>query len=238
MNRVLITGGADGLGWHLAQNLVKEGLHVTVLDVNQKDSSKNLSFISCDISKVELKDVQQWEDPFDVIICNAGISVSGDFAKIDDQKDREVLDVNLFGHMKLIKFLLAKNLIKEEGRIAFICSASVFLPFPIALAYSASKSALDGFAYALESYLIKKKISITRVYPGPMNTAHSQYYPGAQTEGGRLPQQSVPAILKGIMARKRKIYPDPLSKLYKALSFIIPHRLCHIVYNNYKERIT
>lgn len=237
MKKALITGGADGLGFHLSKAYEADDYRVTVLDVNVKESTKNIHYIKCDMATLSEKDIEGWQYPFDIVVCNAGISVSGNFVDISPEKEREVFDINLFGHINLIKFLLAKNLIKDEGKIVFICSASVFLPFPIALVYSASKSGMDGFAYALESYLIQRKISITRVYPGPMNTAHSKYYPGAQTEGGRLPQQSVPAIIKGIKLRKRKIYPDPLSKLYKALSFVIPQRLCRMVYNNYKDRL-
>ena len=96
----------------------------------------------------------------------AGISLSGDFVKLSDDDEQVVMDINYTGHKKLIKHLLAHDLIQSQGRIAFVCSATQFLSFPIALGYGASKGALDGFAQALESYVMGQNISVTRIYPG------------------------------------------------------------------------
>lgn len=234
MKRVLITGATNGLGYHLADYYAKKDYHVTVLDIDIKDSTSNISYVYFNLAKFQESTLQCFKDPFDVVICNAGISVSGNFTDIPHEKERDVFEVNLFGHMQLIKYLLKHNLINEGGRIAFITSASVYLPFPIALAYSASKSAMDGFAHALEAYIVEKKISVTRVYPGPMDTGHGQYYPG-HAEGGRKPQKSVPAIVSGIEKRKRRVYPDPLSKMYRIAAYVMPKTLCKIVFKTYKE---
>jgi len=70
-----------------------------------------------------------------------------------------------------------------------------------------------------------------------MNTAHSKYYPGAATEGGRKPQESVSAIVRGIEKRKRQICPDPLSKVYSIASKFIPKALSKKTYHFYKDRL-
>jgi len=235
--RVLITGGANGLGYQLSQHYLNEGAEVVVLDVDEKVSDGKLQYIYFDLASFDQSELDHIKDGFDIVICNAGISVSGNFTEIELSQEKNVLDINFFGHFQLIKYLLRRNLIRDNARIAFIASASCYLSFPIAIAYSASKAALDGFAYSLESYLVDKNISITRVYPGPMNTAHSKYYPGAQTEGGRLPEQSVPSIVKGIQKRKRKIFPDLISKFYRITSRLIPKQLNRKTFHFYKERM-
>ena len=129
-------------------------------------------------------------------------------------------------------------MIQTNGRIAFISSATVFLPFPIALAYASSKAALDGFAHALEAYTVKHGITVTRVYPGPMKTDHIRYYPG-HANTGLTPAKILPAIVRGIRQRKRQVYPDMNSRLFKLASLIMPSvlpRLCHYIFISKKRK--
>lgn len=235
--RVLITGGADGLGLALARHYRSTDYDVCVMDIQTPDANEGFTYVPMDMAELSASILPNLGEPFDVVICNAGISVSGDFVNIPDDKEEQVMDVNFTGHRRLIKYLLKNQMVRPEGRIAFVCSATQYLSFPIALTYSASKGAMDGFAQALESYLTANKISVTRIYPGPMNTAHSKYYPGAATEGGRKPEQSVPAIVRGIERRKRKICPDPISRFYRVASRIIPKPLSRKTYSFYKDRL-
>lgn len=237
--RVLITGGANGLGLALCRYFATRGAEVVVLD---KEVPENLPagtrVIDVDLKTFAEERLEELMDgPFDRVIVNAGISVSGDFTEIDFEKEREVFEINTLGHIRLLKFLLKNDLVRPGGRIAFICSASVVFPFPIALAYSASKSALDGFAHALEAYLVPRRISVSRVYPGPMRTRHTQYYPGSMAEGGRLPEQSVGAVARGIQARRRRIFPDPKSRLFHLVSKVAPGLLVRKAYEFYKDRL-
>ncbi len=235
--RVLITGGSDGLGRALGRYYRSAGDDVWVIDIQEPNASEGFEFVAMDMSAFSADALKALKDPFDIVICNAGISVSGDFVTIPDDKEDQVMDINFTGHRRLIKYLLSKQLINHKGRIAFVCSATQYLSFPIALTYSASKGAMDGFAQALESYLTAQQISVTRIYPGPMNTAHSKYYPGAATEGGRRPEQSVPSIVRGIERRKRKVCPDPISRFYRVASRIAPRQLARKTYTFYKDRL-
>lgn len=235
--QVLITGGAGGLGASLSAVYRRRGAVVTVLDREPPGQPDGQLFIQVDLGRVTAGHWPDMRGPYDIVICNAGISVSGDFVKIPDEAEQEVMAVNYTGHMLLTKHLLRQGLIRKGGRIAFICSATRFLSFPIALAYGASKGALDGFAQALESYLIKDGISVTRVYPGPMNTAHSRYYPGAQTSGGRRPEQSAPGIVRAIDRRRRQVCPDPVSRFYRLADKFIPRILARKSYNYYRDRL-
>ena len=110
-------------------------------------------------------------------------------------------------------------------------------PAPGGSAYWREK-ALDGFAQALESYLVKDGISVTRVYPGPMNTGHSRYYPGARTTGGRLPEQSAPGIVRAIDRRRRQVCPDPVSRFYCLADKFVPRMLARKAYKFYEDRMS
>lgn len=235
--RVLITGGSSGLGASLATLYSQQGCDVSILDVCPPSKETDIAFFSCDLKSAGNKGWPDFKQAFDIVVCNAGISLSGDFIKLSDEDEQAVMDINYTGHKRLLKHLLAKDLIRSQGHIAFVCSATQFLSFPIALGYGASKGALDGFAQALESYLIGRDISVTRIYPGPMNTPHSQYYPGAQTEGGRKPEQSAPGIVRAIHKRRRQYCPDPVSRFYAVASHFIPRMLAKKAYHFYKDRL-
>lgn len=241
MRQVLITGGANGLGACLTDYYVRNESCVTVLDLQTEDIPQNpgkIVFFPFDLAKFEENSLTPIDRPMDLVICNAGISISGNFTEIPHEKEKDVFAVNLFGHMQLTKYLLKNDLIKNNGRIAFIISASMFLPFPIALAYSASKSALDGFANALEAYVLGKQISITRIYPGPLNTEHYKYYSDTPTKNSRSPQRLVPSIVRGIEKRKRKVCPDPLSRTFRIFSYVAPRLLCKKTFNFYRNRLS
>lgn len=235
--KVLITGGAKGLGASLCDVYLARGAGVTVMDCEAPRTAEGAEFVAFDLRQAAEGDWPVLAGPFDIVICNAGISVSGDFRTIPDADEQDVMDVNFTGHKRLVKYLLNEELIRPRGRIAFICSATRYLSFPVALAYSASKGALDGFALALESYLIGREISVTRVYPGPMNTDHSRYYPGARTAGGRRPEQSAPGIVRAIDRRRRQFCPDPVSRFYRVASRIVPGVLARKASRFYRDRL-
>ncbi len=234
--RVLITGASNGLGASLSEVYLSRGDEVTVLDRDPPAGSE-VAYVPFDLREAGRRTWPQWNGPFDTVICNAGISVSGDFKVIADEQEQEVMEVNFTGHMRLVKQLLREDMICPGGRVAFICSATRFLSFPIAVAYSASKGALDGFAMALESYLVGHGISVTRIYPGPMNTAHNRYYPGANTRGGRRPEQSAPGIVRAIDRRRREYCPDPVSRFYRLAAKLAPRALSRKAYRFYKDRL-
>lgn len=244
---VLITGGADGLGKALCLEFLSAGAkRVTVLDVDaEKGALLAEGEPRVDFHPVDLAAYASGEDEtlgcglgnFDTVICNAGISACGNFRDTPWEEERRLFEVNLFGHMRLVKDLLRTDAIETGGRLAFIVSASLFAPFPLAVAYAASKAGLDGFAHALEPYLIPQKISVTRIYPGTMRTAHQKkYYAGMNPSTGSDPAKIATKVVRGILRRKRHIYPDAMGRGFLTLSKLFPWampRLSHKVTKKY-----
>ncbi|MBF2053388.1 MAG: SDR family NAD(P)-dependent oxidoreductase [Candidatus Sericytochromatia bacterium] len=235
MRKVLITGGASGLGYALAQAYQTRGCQITVLDCQPPPPELKCHYLPLNLANLSPEQMPVMETCFDLVICNAGISLSGKFTELDFAAEKNVMEINCLGHMQLLKGLLQQNAIQPGGQIAFVCSATAFLPFPIALAYAASKGALDGFAQALEAYLIPQKIAISRIYPGPMQTPHTRYYPVLGSRKGRDPTQSVPAIMRGLARRRRKILPDPVSRWLWLGSFVFPGLLARKAYQTYRD---
>ena len=225
---VLITGGADGLGKALCQEyLTRYKANITVLDIDKEKGERlaaehrQIQFFQIDLSRLDC--IDEFSGNFDVVICNAGISACGNFRDTPWEKERQIFDVNLFGHLRLVKELLRGECIPDQGRLAFTISASVFTPFPLAVAYAASKAAIDGFANALEPYLIPQKISVSRIYPGTMRTTHQQkYYAEMNPSTGTAPEIIARKVVRGIEKRKRRIYPDKMSWAFRTISRLLP----------------
>ncbi len=242
MTRALITGGANGLGRVLATHYLQHGSHVTILDIDT-DRGRSLAqthddadFLPADLAAFDNDMLPATLAPLDLVICNAGISVSGDFAALASEREEAVFAINCLGHVRLIKRLLRERRLNSGARLVFICSATTFLPFPIAVSYAASKAALDGFAAALEPYVRGAGMSVTRVYPGPLRTSHARHYAGYDQGRGIDPERILPAIVRGVARRKRRVLPDRASRLLY-LGSLVPGLLPRLAHRQYRDHL-
>jgi short-subunit dehydrogenase len=234
--RILITGGVSGLGRALVDEYLAESetQAIHVWDVDEEAGRKlatahgAIDFQRVDLGNEEevaaasvalVKSAEEVEETVDTVICNAGISCSGGFPHTDWETEMQVMRINLHGHLRLLRELLAARAISRRGRVAFVVSASVVLPFPVAVVYAASKAGLNGFADALEPWLRHYGISVTRIYPGPMRTPHQmKYYAEMRPHSGATPEKIGRISASAIRRRKRRVFPDGPSKFFRFLS--------------------
>ena len=156
--RVVITGGASGIGSATAKRFIDEGCKVVVLDSNQAalDATRSelpkLSGVVCaDVSKPDdikaaFQKVDEDMGGIDILISNAGISVRTPFADIDYAQWTKVLQVNLDG-----MFLCAQAAIKRmkkqgAGVILFTASTNGAAGYPYYTDYNASKAGVINLA--------------------------------------------------------------------------------------------
>jgi len=245
MKQILITGAMSGLGKQMAFLAHKKWYAVDILDIAQGETElselgENMRFIQWDITKLDREVLGSLSKNYDMLICNAGISLSWDFKKHSLEENQRLMNINTLWHIELVRTLLEKDILRAGGSVWFVASASEMLPFPIALWYSASKWALRAFADSLRSYLIGQKISVSTIFPWPMPTAHVKYY-GKEVEHNDKTHKKVLSIatktFRGIEKRKRNIYPDAVSKI---LAYIpLPKFLLdRVMYKAYKKDIS
>lgn len=244
MKKVLITWWASGLWLQLTLQALSKNYYVDIIDIALWDIEtlseaqyKNMTFLKQDISQLDQWELLQNLWVYDMVICNAGISLSWDFKEHSKMQTEKVFQINTLGHIELIRILLKHHKIRNWGTIGCIISASEFLPFPIALWYAASKGALASFARALRSYLVGKHISVSCVFPWPMPTAHVKYY-GKEIIKNIKTQKKVAKIAHKIFSslqkRKRNIYPDIVSKMVRIMS-PFQYILERVMYHAYKK---
>lgn len=149
--RVIVTGGASGIGLATAKRFVKEGAKVVILDYNEeslKEVLKNnpeISGVKADVSNAEdvenaFAKADELIGGVDVLISNAGISVRKPFTEIDYEQWQRVLNINLGG-----MFLCAKEAIKRmekqrSGVVLFTASTNGMEGHPFYADYNASKA--------------------------------------------------------------------------------------------------
>ena len=182
--RVLITGGAHGIGKCLVEYFCKAGWQVAFCDINSSAGSytataTGATFIAADVSKEE--DINRcmrllfeaWGD-IDVIINNAGISEFGAITTIDVEDFDRVLNTNLrpiFITSRLLA-LHRKNLSTPNSfvRIINISSTRYLMSEPGSEGYAASKGGINSLTHALAISLAEWHITVNCIAPGWIET--------------------------------------------------------------------
>ena len=156
--RVVVTGGASGIGYATAGRFISEGAAVMILDCSQdaldnalKKMPELQGVICADVSKPDeveaaFQKIDAVMGGIDILISNAGISVRNPFTRIEYSQWSRVLRVNLDG-----MFLCAKEAVKRmkkqnSGVILFTASTNGFEGHPYYTDYNASKSGVINLA--------------------------------------------------------------------------------------------
>lgn len=181
---VVITGGSEGVGAAAARMFADAGANL-MLVARGKKKLDAIAEELCDATQVEIfamdvSDPEACVDLFkktqfeygriDVLVNNAGYHERGPVESVDVGDLGNMIDVNLKAPIMLSR--LAIPYIRESGGGAIINVGSLAgrTPVPNSATYSASKSGLRAFTYALFEELRDSGIKIAVVSPGPIDT--------------------------------------------------------------------
>jgi short-subunit dehydrogenase len=120
----------------------------------------------------------------DAIAINAGIGVSGDFAR-DTRLDEELklINLNVTSSVHLTKHIVRDMVNRGQGRILFTSSIAATMPGPFEAVYAASKAFLLSFSEALRNELKDTGVTITALMPGATET---NFFRRAGMEGTKV----------------------------------------------------
>ena len=182
---VVVTGGARGIGYAVAQRALRSGASVALWDLDAGRLARSERELG-ELGKVAAVTVDQTKEAqidaavsqtlaafgaIDVLINCAGITGgNGTTWELDPDVWRQVIDVNLIGPYLVCRAVVPQMLKQGYGRIVNIASVAGKEGNPNASHYSASKAGLIGLTKSLGKELATKNILVNAVTPAAAKT--------------------------------------------------------------------
>jgi NAD(P)-dependent dehydrogenase (short-subunit alcohol dehydrogenase family) len=174
----VVTGGASGIGYAISEKFVHAGIRTVIIGRNQqklsdaKDRLGKLCIPVCfDLNDLQSipKQVKQIEDKYgsiDILVNNAGINLKKEFTKVSDVEFESIMRTNVFSVFALSREVVKYMIKKGRGNIINISSMASQYGLPKVIAYTASKSAIEGMTRAMAVELSPRGILINCIAPG------------------------------------------------------------------------
>lgn len=193
----LVTGASRGIGEAIAQTLARDGAHVICLDVPQQEAdlqrvaaSINGSVLALDITAADAPSAiaahcKKAHKGLDIIVHNAGVTRDKTLANMKDQLWNMVIDINLSSEERINDELIAKKILRANGRVICVSSISGIAGNMGQSNYATSKAGVIGMVNSMQPLLESKGVTINAVAPGFIETQMTAAIPFAIREAGR-----------------------------------------------------
>lgn len=243
MNVVIITGASSGMGTEFALQLDNVFDSVDEIWLVARRKEEMLKIAECmehttrvlDMDITNQNDMNRFktllteEKPVIRMLVNcAGYGVMGEFAKQNLQDELGMIDVNCKALTQMT--YLCIPFMRKNSRIIQLASSAAFLPQPNFAVYAATKSYVLSLSRALNEELRKKKIYVTAVCPGPVDTP---FFDIAEKNGKTLAvkkltlvtaEQVVKKAIQDSFKRKRTSVYSELIQAFWVLAKVLPHQ--------------
>jgi 3-hydroxy acid dehydrogenase / malonic semialdehyde reductase len=168
--RAIVTGASSGIGAATAAALAAAGVRVAEgsrsaggLDVTDAASCER--FVSRAVEEL---------GGLDILVNNAGLARGRDpFWSSSDEDEREVIETNVLGLMRMTRICLPHLVDGDGGHIVNLGSVAGIWSYASGSSYVASKFAVHGYTRALRDDLQGKPVRVTNVAPGLVETNFS-----------------------------------------------------------------
>lgn len=187
----VITGGAQGLGFAIAQQFIAEGARVVIGDVNHDSTHAAAEplggtdvarAVRCDVTSATEVDalVAAAVDAFgalDIMVNNAGITRDATLRKMTEEQFDDVIAVHLKGTWNGTR--AAAAVMREQGRGAIINMSSISgkVGFVGQTNYSAAKAGIVGLTKAAAKELAHLGVRVNAIQPGLIRSAMTEAMP-------------------------------------------------------------
>ena len=250
---VVVTGGTDGIGKALVEQLLQAGakvatcgrdhdklyrlqasfpsspLHTMVADVSSENDCRRL-----------IETTIKFFGGVDILINNAGISMRALLQDVQTDVLRKVMDINFFGSVYCTKYAL-DSIIERKGSIVGISSIAGYRGLPGRSAYSASKFALQGWLEAVRTELLHRDVHVMWVCPGfTASNIRKAALTAASDAQGESPldesklmsaEECARQILRAIRKKKRSLILTINDKFTVTLNKLLPGLADKLTYN-------
>ena len=232
---VVITGAGSGMGRELACQAAQQGALLAISDWNAESLAETVDLVKALGAEVrsdvvDVSDraaVAQWAvevvgqfGRVNLVVNNAGVSVTGNFEEMSYEDLDWIVGVNLHGVVNGTKEFLPHLIASGNGALVNISSLFGLVSMPGQTAYNATKYAVRGFTEALreEMLISRHPVTVTSVHPGGIKTGIVRHGRTTANEDraklaalfdekfARMPADKAAAIiLKGALSGKARV---------------------------------
>ena len=190
----LVTGASRGIGEAIATTLHRDGAKLVLLDVPalSEDLLDVADRLEAEAIEVDITDedapqriADELSGGVDVVIHNAGVTRDRTIAKMPEERWTSLMEINLSSEERINDELLARGLLRENGRIVCVSSMSGVAGNSGQTNYATSKAGVIGMVEALAPELAGRKATINAVAPGFIETKMTAAMPIPVREAGR-----------------------------------------------------
>lgn len=174
----IVTGGASGIGLSITKKFSEQGIFTVIigrdkdkLQAVQEQLGKMVTTISFDVDQLAaipalVEKIAKQYGRIDILVNNAGINQKKNFTEVTDEEFQSVMHTNVNAVFSLSREVVKVMEVQGSGSIINISSMAAQYGLPKVIAYTASKSAIEGMTKAMASELSGKGIRINAIAPG------------------------------------------------------------------------
>ena len=218
----LITGGSKGIGYGVAETLLKMGYKVAITSrslSSAEEAAKKLSAhgealgLEADVRdfKSQEQAVKKLMDKWgqlDVLVANAGIGNFGSVEEMSVEDWNDTIDTNLTGVFYSVKATV-EALKKTEGYIITISSLAGTNFFAGGAAYNASKFGVTGFTQAVMLDLREKGIKVSTIMPGSVATHFNDNEP-SDKDAWKIQSEDIGELVGDLLKMNPRTLPSKI----------------------------
>ncbi len=181
----IITGGASGIGFAIAEKFVKNNINTIIIGRNEEklNNAKTRLGALCEAVSFDLnhlatipelvKSLVKKYSRIDILVNNAGINLKKDFTEVTDEDFEKIMLTNVQSIFTISREVVKSMIENKSGSIVNISSMASQYGLPKVIAYSASKGAIESMTRAMAVELSPKGIRVNCIAPGFIATEMS-----------------------------------------------------------------
>jgi NADP-dependent 3-hydroxy acid dehydrogenase YdfG len=171
----LVTGASGGIGAGIVTWLASQGITVYAVARNAARLDELAAKTGCIPHALDISDTDALEAfaalrDIDILVNNAGVSRAGDILSTDRVGIEEMVDVNIAAVLQLARIVLPGMVARDRGHVFNIGSIAGVYNFSGNTVYHATKAALHMMSQQLRVAAYGKRVRITEIIPGRVET--------------------------------------------------------------------
>jgi len=147
----VVVGGSNGIGLAISRELISDGYHVYILDIQEPNSillsSGNYTYCYCDVQELDetLLENLCMDSRIKLLMITAGLGRVADFEYIHTAEIEKILNINTVAALKIIRYFYERIKSKDDFYCGVMGSIAGLISSPMFSVYAASKAAICRF---------------------------------------------------------------------------------------------